>query len=95
MIIECGGFRIDLNQFAPAMNFQQTKTFPPKPGEWFQAPDTVILGCLRSKCGSLYSVNPACHTIQPDGQLIPSWTCVNCGSHVVVRLAGYIQGART
>ena len=81
-------FRIDFNKWAPTLNFQRTKKFPPGPGLWFRAPDGgIILGCL--KCKGQYSVNPACHTILPDGRLQPSWTCVLCGSHTVVVLAGY------
>lgn len=77
----------NFQKMAPTMNFRQASTFPPKPGEWFQAPDTVVLGCLR--CKSLYSINPKLHTILSNGDIRPSWTCVECVSHTIVHLDGY------
>lgn len=95
MILLLGGGRvtIDLSRWAPTVNFQKAKAFPPSRGEWFQSPtpDTqtpdIVLGCL--KCKGMYSVNPKCHTVLPDGRLQPSWTCVLCGSHTIVHLVGY------
>lgn len=88
MILHVGPYRIDFSRWAPTMSFQRAKAFPPGQGQWFRTPDgAIVLGCLG--CKGLYSVNPVCHTVLPDGRVQPSWTCVLCGSHVIVTLASY------
>lgn len=84
-----GKHTINLKRYAPTLSYQRATSFPPGPGQWFQAPDTVVLGCLR--CKGLYSVDSKFHRIDQDGGLHPSWTCVLCGNHTVIRLAGYAR----
>ena len=83
----CSAIQYSIKRMASVINFQKAKKFPPDHGEWFLASDGVILCCV--KCKSLYSVNSRYHTIDINGQLIPSWICINCGSHVIVHLNCY------
>ena len=84
----CSAVQYFIKRMASVVNFQKAKKFPPNHGEWFLTPDrSIVLGCV--KCKSLYSINSKYHIINLNGQLIPSWTCVNCGSHVIVHLNCY------
>jgi hypothetical protein len=94
-IYVCSTIQWFVKHIAPMINFQKARSFPPKHGEWFLSQDgSIVLGCI--KCKSMYSVNiehNIIHTIDITGRLIPSWTCINCGNHVVVQLNGYSEFA--
>ena len=75
--------------FAPVPNCNPAvllaaKSFPPKGGEWYRAPDGLVLGCPR--CAACAALTGNVFSRSDDGKLTPSFICPSCGLHLYLTL---------